>query len=247
MPPPAKRPRTATSPPSPPATAEPDASDATTTTAPPANGDRIRGGAFSDIGQCQLGSDEEEEVDAEGTVWIRNRYTDEYRLVEDPEQLKAEAAAAESSAKEHDIAAALRHAKAVLTAPGAAAGGEAKAAAAAARGGSRMMLLAKRRQLKEDTAKDNENWQQYGCQEEAFRAADARNGGSGSGALWRAATEARREAEAVYVFSEEKDSGGRRRYMATTIDCSACTRRPRNLIFVDAFLRECDLGLQCGG
>ena len=34
-----------------------------------------------------------------GTVWIRNRYTDEYRLKDDPEQLKAEAAAAESIAK----------------------------------------------------------------------------------------------------------------------------------------------------
>lgn len=37
--------------------------------------------------------------------------------------------------------------------------------------------------------------------------------------LWQVATEERRKAEAVYVFAEEKDTGGRRRYIATTIDC----------------------------
>ena len=33
--------------------------------------------------------------------------------------------------------------------------------------------------------------------------------------LWRVADEERRTAEAVYVFAEEKDSGGRRRYIGT--------------------------------
>ena len=37
--------------------------------------------------------------------------------------------------------------------------------------------------------------------------------------LWNAADEDRRTAEAVYVYAEEKDSGGRRRYITTTIDC----------------------------
>ena len=70
-------------------------------------------------------------------------------------------------AQEHDISAALRHAKAVLTAPGNASEASAAAAAApAAVGGSRVVLLARKRQLQEDAARDNENWQQYGRQEE---------------------------------------------------------------------------------
>ena len=150
------------------------------------------------------------EIDDGEHVWVRD-HTGEYRR-------KDLGCGAESQ----DVAAAVAHAKRQLGGGGSGGddsrsgfygSGAGKGGAAAESPLEHRLLQAAKRRAAEDIAREKKDWQEFGRQEEAFRAADRRNGGG------VAVSEARRTAKVVYVFAEEKDTGGRRRYIATTIDC----------------------------
>ena len=126
-----------------------------------------------------LGPNEEEVVDEEGVVWIRNRYTDEYQLKESQQALRGEESVVEVSA-ERDIDAAVRSAQESLRSGGCspAAGGRARpfysqaTAASSATSTARISascVARKRQQLKEDKANDAHNWQQFSRQDDCFR------------------------------------------------------------------------------
>eukprot|EP01046_Picozoa_sp_COSAG06_P040191 COSAG06_NODE_4836_length_3919_cov_4.689005_4_plen_196_part_00 len=125
-----------------------------------------------------LGPDEELEVDAEGVVWIRNRYTDAYRLKDDPEAAeKRDRCAAEAA--ERDIGAAVKQAREALGGTNASAVGDGDrpfyARPAAAEQSSLIptkRLAERRRRLEEDKARDGQNWQQFSRQEDSFRSGE---------------------------------------------------------------------------
>ena len=134
-------------------------------------------------GTSSLGPHEEEVVDEEGVVWIRDRYTDEYRLKADEQALRAAEGEAGVSA-ERDIDAAVRSAHESLRGGrrSPASGGNTRpfysqvAAAASTSPAARISasrIARKRQQLKDDKAKDVHNWQQFSRQEDCFRCGES--------------------------------------------------------------------------
>jgi hypothetical protein len=192
--PPAKRSRTQEPPRAESAHATSSVADEDSTAATAAGSGAVAGGAYGAAAAAAdgapptggattgsdstLGPDEELEIDAEGVVWIRNRYTDAYRLKDDPDAAEKRARSA-AEAGERDIGAAVKQARAALGGTDASASGDGDrpfyARPAAAEQSSLIpakRLAERRRRLEEDKARDGQNWQQFSRQEDSFRSGE---------------------------------------------------------------------------